>query len=146
MLEYTNIRASADGQIVSSLSGVPVGAYLSTGALFAELEDNRTVIAEVELPETTIQEVVMDAPAELRLWSDPDTSIAGTVRSIAPRAEQRDFGLIIRVQVEVPNPDGQLSANMSGFGKIGVDERPVWEVFSRAIYRFFVIELWSWLP
>jgi multidrug efflux pump subunit AcrA (membrane-fusion protein) len=146
MLEYTNIRAPAAGQIVSDLTGVPVGAYLSTGTLFAEIEDTSRVIAEIELPEITVSEIAIGAPAELRVWSAPDDSIFGTVSAIAPRAEERDFGRIVRVQVEVPNPDGRLAANMTGFGKISAGELPVWQVFSRAIYRFFTIELWSWLP
>ena len=146
MLEYTNVRAPAAGQIVSSMTEVPVGAYLSTGSLFAEIENNRTVIAEIDLPEITVEEVVLGATAELRLWSEPERSIFGTVHSIAPRAEESEFGPVIRVQVEVPNPDGDLSANMSGFGKISAGERPVWQVFSRAVYRFFTIEVWSWLP
>lgn len=146
MLEYSNIRAPADGQIVSSLVTVPVGAYLAQGALFAEMEDNRVVIAEVEVPETSIKDVALGAKAELRLWSAPEDSLYGTVRSIAPRAEERDFGKIIRVEIEVPNPDGRLAANMTGFGKIQAAERPVWEAFSGAIVGFFVIELWSWLP
>ncbi len=146
MLEYSNIRAPADGQIVSSLTAVPVGAYLPQGALFAEVEDNRVVIAEVEVPETSIQDVTLGAKAELRLWSAPDTSLYGTVRAIAPRAEERDFGKIIRVEIEVPNPDGRLAANMTGFGKVQAAERPVWQAFSGAIVGFFSIELWSWLP
>ncbi len=146
MLEYSNIRAPADGQIVSSLTDVPVGAYLPQGALFAEMEDNRVVIAEVEVPETSIQDVTLGARAELRLWSAPDESLYGTVRSIAPRAEERDFGKIIRVEIKVPNPDGRLAANMTGFGKVQAAERPVWQAFSGAIVGFFSIELWSWLP
>jgi multidrug efflux pump subunit AcrA (membrane-fusion protein) len=146
MLEYANIRAPQDGQIVSSLSEVPVGAYLPQGGLFAELENNRTVIAEVDMPETYIHEVSLGAPAELRLWSDPETSIFGTVRAVAPRAEERDFGWVIRVEVEVPNPDGRLAANMTGFGKVAAAERPVWQAFTEAIVGFFKIELWSWVP
>lgn len=146
MLEYTNIRAPVSGQIVSSMADVPVGHSLSVGGLLAEIEDNRTMIAELAVPEITIEEVTVGAPVELRLWSNSDDVITGTVNSIAPRAEERDFGWIIRVLVEVPNPDGKLAANVTGFGKIEAEERPVWQAFSRAIQRFFVIEVWSWLP
>lgn len=146
MLEYTNIRAPVSGRIVSSMNDVPLGHSLTVGGLLAEIEDNRTVVAELAVPEITIEEVVVGAPVELRLWSDPYDTITGTVRSIAPRAEEQDFGWVIRVQVEVPNPDGRLAANMTGFGKISAEERPVWQAFSRAIQRFFVIEVWSWLP
>ena len=146
MLEYTNIRAPVAGQIVSPMNAVPVGHSLPVGGLFAEIENNRTVIAELSVPEITIQEVTVGAPVELRLWSDPHTALTGTVRSIAPRAEAQEFGQVVRVQVEVPNPDGRLAANLTGFGKIAAEERPVWQAFSRAIERFFMIEVWSWLP
>ena len=86
------------------------------------------------------------ATAELRLWSGPEASLYGTVKSIAPRAEPRDFGQVIRVQIEVPNPDGKLAANMTGFGKVSATERPVWQAFTRIIARFFVVEMWSWMP
>lgn len=146
LLEETKIRAPVDGRIAGSLSTVPVGAFLPEGGLFAELEDNRVVMVEIEVPETDIEEVEIGASAELRLWSAPDEPLAGTVRSIAPRAEERDFGQIIRVKVEVPNPDGRLAGNMTGFGKIEAAERPVWQAFGRVIERFFRVELWSWLP
>lgn len=145
-LEHTNIRAVSSGQIVSTLSGVSVGTFLREGDLFAELADNRTVLAEIEVPETEIDEVAVGAEVTLKPWSDPDSGLIGTVKRIAPAAEERQFGRIMRVVVEVPNPDGTLAGNMTGFGKIAVDERPAWQAFTRAVIRFFQIELWSWLP
>ena len=65
---------------------------------------------------------------------------------LAPLAEEREFGRVVRVSVRVPNPDGRLASNMTGHAKIEVGERPVWEVFSRIVVRFFEVELWSWLP
>lgn len=146
MLENTYIRSPISGQVVSDLTKTPIGAYMATGALFAEIEDNRTVIVEINLPEVTVNNVAIGAEAELRLWSAADASLYGTVSAIAPRAEPTDLGPVVRVQVEIANPDGRLAANMTGFGKISAGELPAWQVFSRAIYRFFTIELWSWLP
>jgi multidrug efflux pump subunit AcrA (membrane-fusion protein) len=145
-LEYANIRAVADGQIVTPLQKFSVGTFLPIGGLFAKLEDNRTVFAEIEIPETEIEEVAIGAEVEIKLWSAPWDSVYGTVQRVAPKAEEREFGRIIRVLVEVPNPDGLLATNMTGHGKIAAKERPVWEAFTRAFVRFFKVELWSWLP
>lgn len=145
-LEHTNIKAVTDGQIVSDLSGVSVGTFLREGDLFAELADNRTVLAEIEVPETEIDEVTPGATVALRPWSTPDREIEGVVKRVAPAAEERAFGRIIRVTVEVPNESGTLAGNMTGFGKIAVDERPAWRVFTRVFVRFFEVEIWSWLP
>lgn len=146
MLEQTNIRAVSDGQIVNSLDDVPIGAYLKEGDLFAVLEDNRVVIAEIEVPETDIGEVKIGAIVELKLWSESADSLQGEVHSIAPVAEEREFGRVVRVKVQVENPDGFLTSNTTGFGKIVAHEAPVWKVFTRVIFRFFRIELWSWIP
>jgi multidrug efflux pump subunit AcrA (membrane-fusion protein) len=146
MLDYTRIRATSSGQIVTDLTKTPIGAHLALGGLFTAIEENRTAIASVDVPETSIDDVRLGAEVELRLWSDPLRSVYGTVKSVAPSAEQRDYGWVIRVDVEVPNPDGRLQSNMTGFGKIRAADRPVWQAFSQTIIGFFKIELWSWLP
>lgn len=145
-LENTRVRAVTDGQIVSSLEEVPVGAFLNEGGLFAVLENNREVIAEIEIPETEISEVTLGAKVELKTWSEADVSLWGEVLRVAPRAEERDFGRVIRVSVKVPNPEGALASNMTGFAKVAAGEAPVWEVFSRVLMRFLRVELWSWVP
>ncbi len=145
-LEQTRIRAVTDGQIVSSLDTVPVGAFLNQGDLFAVLENNRELVAQIEVPETDIGDVKLGAKVELKTWSEADSSVWGEVYRIAPRADTRDFGRIVRVSVKVPNPDGALSSNMTGYAKVAAGEAPVWEVFSRVIQRFFQVELWSWIP
>lgn len=145
-LDHTEIRAVAKGQIVSTLTGISVGTYLREGDLFAELADNRTVLAEIEVPETEIDEVEIGAQVTLKPWSAPDAHLSGTVMRRAPAAEEREFGRVTRVIVEVPNPRGTLAGNMTGHAKIEVDERPAWQVFTRAFIRFFEVEVWSWLP
>lgn len=145
-LEQTLIRAVKSGQVVSDMSKKPVGSYLPEGGLFAELEDNRVVFANIDVPETEIEEVELGAETELRLWSDSETRLIGTVYKIAPKAEERDFGKVIRVTVEVPNSEGRLASEMTGYAKIAAEERTVLEAFTRMIVLFFQIELWSWLP
>jgi len=145
-LEHTNVSAPTSGQVVTTMQNMSVGTYLREGDLFAELADDRVVMAEIEVPETEAKEAAIGATVTLKSWSSPNADIVGTVKRLAPVAEEREFGRVLRVIVEVPNPDGRLSQNMTGFGKVLVDERPVWEVFTRVLIRFFQIEIWSWLP
>ena len=145
-LEYTTIRATVSGQIVSSLKERPVGAFLPAGELVTEIEDSRTITAEVDVPETEISEVKIGAEVELRPWSAGGESVTGIVSKIAPKAEERAFGRVFRVSVEVPNSDGFMAVNMTGQAKISVGDRAVWRVFTRTIVRFVTVELWSWVP
>lgn len=145
-LKYTKILAPADGQVVSTMQKIAVGTFLREGDLLAEITDSSVVMAEIEVPETEIDEAAIGAEVTMKLWRRPDDVLTGIVQRVAPVAEEREFGRVVRVIVEVPNPDGKISRNLTGYGKIIVEERPVWEVFTRVFVRFFKIEIWSWLP
>lgn len=146
LLENTEITATIDGRVVTPQDQLRVGKYLPVGGLFLELEDTSTAVAEIEVPETDILDVTDGADAELKLWSAPTEAVEGTVMSVSPIAEERDYGRIVRVQVAVPNAAGMLKPDMTGFAKIEAPVRPVWEAFTRAFVRFFRIEVWSWIP
>jgi multidrug resistance efflux pump len=145
-LERTRIQAPAAGRIVTPNLHLKRGMYLPVGGLFAELEDNRVARAEVEVPETDIAEVGAGAAVKLKAWGAADRILLGSVFSIAPSAEQREYGLIVRVMTDIPNDDGFLKSQMTGYAKIASRDMPVWEAFSRMLMRFFNIEMWSWIP
>ena len=65
---------------------------------------------------------------------------------IAPAVDDGEQGNVVIVTTVIDNPDGVLKSGMTGFGKIDGGTKPVIVAFSRAIVRFFLIELWSWLP
>ena len=71
---------------------------------------------------------------------------SGSVVSVAPSAEQREYGLVVRVMTDIPNDDGFLKSQMTGYAKITGRDMPVWEAFSRMLVRYFKIEMWSWIP
>ena len=47
---------------------------------------------------------------------------------------------------EIPNADGTLKPKMTGYAKIKIEHRPVWDVLFRPFLRWLRIEVWSWLP
>ena len=145
-LDRTQIRAPADGRVVTPNVHLLLGRYLPAGALFCELSDNRTARAEVEVPETDVGELRGGAPIRLRAWGLMNREITGEIVSIAPTTEERDYGLIVRVITEIPNADGYLRPGMTGHAKIASGHMPVWQAFTRMVVRFFQIELWSWIP
>jgi len=53
---------------------------------------------------------------------------------------------VVRVRTEIPNPDGTLKPKMTGYAKIKIEHRPVWDVLFRPFLRWLRIEVWSWLP
>ncbi|MFC4250999.1 efflux RND transporter periplasmic adaptor subunit [Sinimarinibacterium flocculans] len=145
-LAYTRIKVPIAGRIVSSELQFARGHYLNRGDPLAVVEDTATLYADIRIPESSIGETAIDADASLKPWAFPHTSFDGRVRAIAPAADDDTYGKIIRVQVELQDPDGRLRTGMTGNAKVDAGWSLTGIVFTRAIARFVFVELWSWIP
>jgi putative peptide zinc metalloprotease protein len=145
-LANTHVRAPIAGRIVSDRLLFAKGSYLTVGAPVAFIEDSEQLQAEIELPESTMGKVTMDAKAWVRVWAFPGSSFAGTVTHIAPDAEKGEYGKVVRVRVLLSDTNTQLKPEMTGQGKVRSHWTLAGLAFTRALVRFFMVEVWSWLP
>jgi hypothetical protein len=137
--------------------------------MFAVVEDARKIIAEINVPEEDVGEVEIGASVTLRAWGYPSEAFKGKVVAIAPVAYEksmeriertlsereqlygrtqtfREEGKVVRVLSELPNEDGFLKTDMTGYAKIDGNNMPVIVAFTRWLVRFIMIEVWSWIP
>lgn len=142
----TEIRAPVAGRIVFEADRPVPGAYYETGALVMEIVGDSTARAEIQVPEADVGLVDVDERVRLKFWALPDEEQIGTVSSLAPVADEVEFGKIVRVKTTLPNPDGLFRPGMTGYGKIEGEQMRVWEAYTRLFVRFFLIELWGWIP
>jgi multidrug resistance efflux pump len=168
-LDLITLTSPMEGRIITPRISDKVGQYLSAGDLFAVVEDARTCIAEIEVSEKDIGEVNLDAKVKLKFWAYPDKKFIGHVTAIAPVAYEkswqrvertlsdkelligqkevlRDEGKVIRVLAEFPNEENVLRTDMTGYAKIAASTRAVALAFTRWLFRFFQVEVWSWIP
>ena len=145
-LTATRITTPIDGRVVAPRLMFARGDYLERGELIATIEDTSELIAEIRVPESSVGEIELDAKVNAKFWAYPGSSFGGQVRSVAPNAEDGQYGRIVRVQVVLSDPDHRLKPGLTGNAKIRAGWKPVIIVFSRAIVRFFMVELWSWIP
>lgn len=145
-LEYTRIRAPIAGTVVSDELMFAIGQYYEVGGLIATIEETGTLMAEVKLPESSVGSIEAGTSAAVKVWAFPGTTFRGTVTAIAPNAEQGEYGKIVRVLMTLDDPDHRLRPEMTGQAKIYSGWYPSAYVFTRAIVRFLLIEVWSWLP
>jgi hypothetical protein len=168
-LQLTTLVSTASGRIITPHLSQTVGHYLSVGDLFAVVEDANTLLAEIEVPEEDITEVKVGARVKLKMWAYPNKSFYGDVITIAPVAYEksigriertlterewrlereetlREKGKVVRVVVNLSNNDRLLKTDMTGYAKIKCKPRPVGIAFTRWFVRFFLIEIWSWIP
>jgi len=168
-LEFTTLVSPVEGRIITPQLEEKKGQYLVEGELFAVVEDARTLIVEVQVPEEDAAEIKIGAPVKLRTWAFPNEVIKTRVNRIAPVAfdqskgkiersysdrewliEQeetiREKGRVVRVICELDNPPSSLKTGMTGYAKIKAGERPVGVAFTRWLMRFIFVEVWSWIP
>lgn len=145
-LAYTEIKAPIAGRVVSDKLLFARGSYLNRGDELATVEEVQERVAEVELPESSIDQIKTDSVSWAKVWAFPAGSFEGHVRAIAPSAEQTPYGKIVRVQVVLADPGQHLLPGMTGNAKIAGHWYPAIVPFTRALVRFVLVEVWSWLP
>ncbi|MDB5969776.1 MAG: HlyD family efflux transporter periplasmic adaptor subunit [Hydrocarboniphaga sp.] len=145
-LANTHVRAPIAGRVVSDRLLFAKGTYLPVGAPIAFVEDTAQLQAEIELPESTMAKVHLDSRAWVRVWAFPGASFQGKVTHIAPDAEKGDYGKIVRVRVLLDDSNSQLKPEMTGQGKVRSHWTLAGLAFTRALVRFAMVEVWSWLP
>jgi multidrug resistance efflux pump len=168
-LRLTTLVSPADGKIITPYLSQTVGQFLGVGDLFAVVEDATSIMAEIRVPEEDAGEVRIGSRVKLKTWTYPNTSFMGNVVAIAPvayeksrrrvertlserewRFEQeeilREKGKVVRVLSELSNSDGLLKTDMTGYAKIECEWKPLVVAFTRWLVRFFLIEVWSWIP
>ncbi|MBW2602891.1 MAG: HlyD family efflux transporter periplasmic adaptor subunit [Deltaproteobacteria bacterium] len=168
-LRLTTLRSPADGRVITPYLSQKVSQHFAVGDLFAVVEDARIMIAEIEIPEEDIEEVKIGAQVTLKTWSNPVDSFKGKVTVIAPVAYEksikrirralsdresrfdqreilRDKGKVVRVLCELSDTNPELRTDMTGYAKIKSKWMPVGIAFTRWLVRFFLVEVWSWIP
>lgn len=145
-LQATRINAPIAGSLVAPRLMFSRGDYLERGELVATVEDTSELLAEIRLPETSVGGVEEGAEVSAKFWAYPGRSFEGVVRAVAPNAEDGTYGRVVRVQVVMRDPEGILKPGLTGNAKVSAGWKPVAVVFTRALVRFFMVELWSWIP
>jgi len=143
------IIAPAAGQIITAKVHEQRGKVLQEGALFAVLEDGSSVRVEILVPETDIGSMKNGAEVEFKMLAYPDRPFRGQVSFISPGTEampDNPFVKAVRVISEVPNPEGLLKSDMTGYAKIRGEQEIVLVAFTKMLVRFALVEMWSWLP
>lgn len=145
-VENAQVKAPIAGRVLSSQLRYAVGDFLQRGDLLATVEDSSQLLVEIRLPETEAGRVAIGARAWAKAWAFPDGGYGGVVREIAPSAEKNDYGKVVRVVMAIDQPDGKLLPEMTGYAKVETGTVPLIVAFTRPLLRFFMVELWSWLP
>jgi len=158
----TTVSSPIAGRIVTPRVKELEGRYVKPGQREVTIDvwDSRMMYAEVLIPEENIGSIKRGARVRLVTWTYHDEMFYGEVVEIAPVATvSADVVVggtdvtvgdpdskVVRVTTEIPNPDDRLKSEMTGYAKIATEDRILWDVLLRPIYRWFKVEFWSWIP
>ncbi len=142
-------------RVASPVSGVVtthnlrenVGQHVKKGDLIAEVDELRTVKAEIVIPEKEIADVRVGQDVVLKARAYPNLSFYGKVTAIAPIAtkpkDQWDERTVL-VTTELRNDSTLLKPEMTGNAKIFCGERRIFDLMTRRLARYIRVEFWSW--
>jgi putative peptide zinc metalloprotease protein len=145
-LRRTSLRMPINGRIITMSLKNLENKYLEEGLLFAEVEDAHEVRVTISIPESDIGEVSVGDEVRLKLWTYPDRIFVSTVKEIWPATSEAEYGTVVVVESILSNDEKLLRSGMTGHAKVQGSEMFVIQAFTRALVRFVLIEVWSWLP
>ena len=146
-LERLRIVSPIAGLVITHRLKEKIGANLKVGDLFAEVNDVKTVTAEISVPEKEISEVSVGLPIALKARAHLQPTFQGKVTSISPVAAKAESGLpqrTVLVVTELDNTNFLLKPEMTGNAKIYCGERRLYELVFRRLINFVRVEFWSW--
>lgn len=115
-LENTVIRAPFDGTVLTKNADVgemvaPLAGSALSKAAVVTLADLRSLQVEVDVSETSIEQVIAGQPCEIVLDAYPDVRYPGTVAKIVPTADRAKA--TVQVKVAFNRYDGRVLPEMS---------------------------------
>lgn len=145
-IDRTVLRMPFDGNILTLHLKNRVNSYLDKGQAFATIESTGVVTAEIEVAESDVQYIQVNAPVRVRPSAFFEQEFEGKVSVIDRNITNQSFGNVVKVIATIENPDGRLVTGMTGEGKIAGQTMPVWKAFTQAVIRFLRVQVWSWIP
>ena len=121
-LSKTTIYAPIDG-IVADVSVKKGGQNIAKEITLMSILDTSTMKIKLEVDETDIPKVRIGLPVRVTCEAFPEKEFQGKVTNISPRATISNNIAIFKVQVEIPNPTGELRAGMTAEGEIILKEQ-----------------------
>jgi RND family efflux transporter MFP subunit len=108
-LDYTNIRAPFDAVVLTKNADVgdivtPLAATADAKAAVVTVADMGSLIAEVDVSESTIAQVRVGQPCEIRLDAYPDVRFPGRVHMVLPTADRAKASVTVKVAFRELDP------------------------------------------
>jgi RND family efflux transporter MFP subunit len=142
--QRTAQRAPFDGLVVSGDLSQQLGSAVKQGDVLFEVAPLNAYRIILWVDEHQIADIRQGQSGQLMLTAMPGQTFEFVVTKITPLTKARDGGNFFRVESSLSDPAGQLRPGMEGVGKINVDERNVFIIWTQPLVRWLTLRVWSW--
>lgn len=144
-LERTRLTAPFGGIVVTGDLGQSLGSPVEHGQVLFEVAPLDAYRVVLEVDERDIGDIAREQRGELTLTGLPDIELPFTVTRIVPISTARDGRNFFEVEAALEGNVESIRPGMEGIGKIHVDERKLFWVWTHALFDWLRLSLWTWV-
>jgi multidrug resistance efflux pump len=168
LLALKDITAPIAGRVITLGVQQRLGQYVQPGDLVAVLQDTSHLRVAVQADQSAAVQIKAGQTVKLRLEGLDGRLLMGKVHEVStgamteseldiePVRSDRESHLtelytrkddrFVDVEVELEDGHVVLLPGMTGYARIVISPDVLWRAVARPIVRFFMVEVWSWLP
>jgi Barrel-sandwich domain of CusB or HlyD membrane-fusion/GAF domain len=141
-LARARITAPFDGILISGDLSRSMGAPVSRGDVLFEIAPLDDYRVELEVDERDVADVVLGQQGHIALTALPGKRLPFMVDTVTGVAETSDGRNVFKVEGRLESSAPVLRPGMHGVGKIAVDRRPLFWVWTHGLVDR--VQLWMW--
>jgi len=116
--QLLTIVSPIDGVVVTPRFSEDMYKRFAAGSVVCEVSDLETARVEIYVPEREFDILQVGQPTKVKVQSFPLHAFTGKLKFVARAVETRDGERVLRAETEIPNIDGLLRQQMTGYGEI----------------------------
>ena len=145
-LARSEMVAPFDGFIVSGDLSQSLGSPVERGQVLFEIAPLDGYRIALQVDERDIAHVALEQSGELTVSSIPGQRFNFKVTKITPVNTAKEGRNFFRVEAQLEGAADRLRPGMEGIGKIYVDQRQLFWIWTHSLTDWVQLWVWSWMP
>lgn len=143
-LEHASLLSPFDGLLISGDLSQRMGSAVNKGEELFQVSPLNKYRIKLLVKESRIADIELGQTGTLFLSALPENNYSFVVNRITPVITVLDGASYFNVEADLNETSDQLQPGMEGVGKIFVDERKYFDIWTRDFVEWFRIKAWSW--
>jgi len=145
-LTRTQVAAPFRGVVMKGDLSQSLGAPVERGQVLFELAPLESYRVIVQVDERDIADIAVGQQGKLMMPSMPGNMFLFQIEKITPVSVAKEGRNYFRVEAQLKETSERLRPGMEGVGKVNVDERRLFWVWTHELIDWVRLWAWSWWP